>query len=66
MIAKTLARFIHTGATRWAVEKSNLAVLRKKTGYTFANCKKALELHNNDITKVIHGGDCCKGVIWGV
>lgn len=32
-------------------EKSGLATLRKKTGYTFANCKKALELHNNDLVK---------------
>lgn len=33
-------------------QKSALAALRKKTGYTFANCKKALEMHNNDIQKV--------------
>ncbi|ETN66170.1 elongation factor ts [Anopheles darlingi] len=32
-------------------EKSALAALRKKTGYTFANCKKALELHGNDPAK---------------
>ncbi|KAF6215122.1 hypothetical protein GE061_009871 [Apolygus lucorum] len=25
--------------------------LRKKTGYTFANCKKALEMSNNDLAK---------------
>lgn len=31
------------------LEKSALAALRKKTGYTFANCKKALEKHNNDV-----------------
>ncbi|XP_037927570.1 elongation factor Ts, mitochondrial [Teleopsis dalmanni] len=30
-------------------EKNALATLRKKTGYTFANCKKALELHQNDL-----------------
>lgn len=36
----------------YSVEKSPLAVLRKKTGYSFVNCKKALELHNNDVTKV--------------
>lgn len=58
MITKSLARFIHTGTTRWATEKSNLAVLRKKTGYTFANCKKALELHNNDIAKVLKVFGC--------
>lgn len=32
------------------LEKSALAALRKKTGYTFANCKKALEMHNNDVS----------------
>ncbi|XP_017117187.1 elongation factor Ts, mitochondrial [Drosophila elegans] len=37
-----------TGGTG-GLEKSALAALRKKTGYTFANCKKALEKHNNDI-----------------
>lgn len=30
-----------------------LAELRKKTGYTFANCKKALETNNNDLAQVI-------------
>lgn len=32
--------------------KSLLSELRKKTGYTFANCKKALEVNNNDLTQV--------------
>lgn len=31
--------------------KSLLSELRKKTGYTFANCKKALEVNNNDLTQ---------------
>lgn len=42
------------GGLRWyaaTAEKSALATLRKKTGYTFANCKKALELNNNDLIK---------------
>lgn len=34
-----------------ALDKNSLATLRKKTGYTFANCKKALELHNGDVSK---------------
>lgn len=38
----------------YATDKSALATLRKKTGYTFANCKKALELHSNDLAKVIY------------
>lgn len=36
----------------YSTEKSLLAALRKKTGYSFINCKKALEIHNNDIVKV--------------
>lgn len=49
---KSLFRFIHSTPLIYSTEKSSLAILRKKTGYTFANCKKALELHQNDITKV--------------
>lgn len=49
MFKTAVVRFFHTGKTIFAAEKSELAVLRKKTGYTFANCKKALELHQNDI-----------------
>ncbi|XP_050078171.1 elongation factor Ts, mitochondrial [Anopheles maculipalpis] len=53
MLFKHLPRFIPaTGIRLYATaEKSALATLRKKTGYTFANCKKALELHNNDLAK---------------
>ncbi|XP_050309827.1 elongation factor Ts, mitochondrial isoform X2 [Anthonomus grandis grandis] len=51
LILRNLPRFFHTSITKLAVEKSALAALRKKTGYTFANCKKALEMHNNDVTK---------------
>ncbi|KAF7280375.1 elongation factor Ts, mitochondrial [Rhynchophorus ferrugineus] len=51
IIVRNLSRYFHTTATTMAVEKTALASLRKKTGYTFANCKKALEIHNNDLTK---------------
>lgn len=51
MFSSFIARFIHTGRSCWAAEKSLLASLRKKTGYTFSNCKKALELHNNDLVQ---------------
>lgn len=46
------ARLLHVGRSVLASDKSALATLRKKTGYTFANCKKALELNQNDLTKV--------------
>lgn len=52
ILLKTVTRFFHSTSLHFAAEKSHLASLRKKTGYTFANCKKALELHNNDIQKV--------------
>jgi hypothetical protein len=46
------ARFFHVSRTALSTDKSALAALRKKTGYTFANCKKALEMHGNDLAKV--------------
>lgn len=53
MISTKLIRYIHTNSFLWqATNKSLLAKLRKKTGYTFSNCKKALELHQNDLEKV--------------
>lgn len=51
MFLKQISRYLHTGKYLYASDKSALATLRKKTGYTFANCKKALELHNNDLPK---------------
>lgn len=53
MIPAQMFRLIHTNNLLWqTTNKSLLAKLRKKTGYTFANCKKALELHENDMDKV--------------
>nr|CAH7731900.1 unnamed protein product [Callosobruchus chinensis] len=51
LFIKTLTRSICTGKHSLAAEKSLLAALRKKTGYTFANCKKALEMHDNDLNR---------------
>ena len=45
-------RFFYSSACHRGVTKNALAALRKKTGCTFANCRKALELHNNDEVKV--------------
>lgn len=42
----------HTGRQLLAAEKALLMKLRKSTGYTFTNCKKALEKFDNDITQV--------------
>ena len=58
MYLKQVIRFLHVSRNVLANEKSALATLRKKTGYTFSNCKKALELHNNDLIKV-----CCHEII---
>ncbi|KAF5288991.1 hypothetical protein FQA39_LY03870 [Lamprigera yunnana] len=51
ILTKAFARCIHTKPSCWASQKSLLASLRKKTGYSFTNCKKALEMHNNDLEK---------------
>lgn len=39
----------HTGCQFLAAEKALLMKLRKSTGYTFINCKKALEKFDNDM-----------------
>ncbi|XP_068236608.1 elongation factor Ts, mitochondrial isoform X2 [Palaemon carinicauda] len=45
------SRFLHVGQILAAVDKSNLAKLRKRTGFSISNCKKALDMHANDIAK---------------
>ncbi|XP_077300749.1 elongation factor Ts, mitochondrial [Arctopsyche grandis] len=50
MFIKFIRNF-HTSRIFWSAETSALAKLRKKTGYTFSNCKKALEMHGNDLAK---------------
>lgn len=52
MFSQVLHRFLHTCSSLKAVEKAALLELRKKTGYTFTNCKKALEATDNDVKKV--------------
>lgn len=42
---------IHTGCQLLAAEKALLLKLRKNTGYTFSNCKKALETFDNDMAQ---------------
>lgn len=43
------AGLFHSGVRFLASDKDLLVKLRKKTGYSFMNCKKALEKHNNDL-----------------
>ncbi|XP_006266849.2 elongation factor Ts, mitochondrial [Alligator mississippiensis] len=43
-----LARLFHTGLRLLATNKELLLRLRKKTGYSFMNCRKALETFGND------------------
>lgn len=52
MFCRQIVRQSLNNIRYYATEKSPLALLRKKTGYSFVNCKKALELHNNDVIKV--------------
>ncbi|KAF1391558.1 hypothetical protein PFLUV_G00043360 [Perca fluviatilis] len=42
---------LHTGCQLLAAEKALLMKLRKNTGYTFINCKKALEKFDNDMAQ---------------
>ncbi|XP_069007267.1 elongation factor Ts, mitochondrial [Embiotoca jacksoni] len=42
---------VHTGLQLLAVEKALLMKLRKITGYTFINCKQALEKFDNDVAQ---------------
>ncbi|TMS19556.1 Elongation factor Ts, mitochondrial [Larimichthys crocea] len=42
---------LHTGCQLLAADKALLMKLRKTTGYTFINCKKALEKFDNDVTQ---------------
>lgn len=49
IVTRAVIRLFHSTTVNPASEKSLLATLRKKTGYTFTNCKKALEMHNNDL-----------------
>ncbi|CAK9814601.1 Elongation factor Ts, mitochondrial [Anthophora plagiata] len=52
MIPRQLFRSIYTNYVLYnASKKSLLSKLRKKTGYTFVNCKKALEVNDNDVEK---------------
>lgn len=44
-------QLLHTGRQLLAADKALLMKLRKSTGYTFINCKKALEKFDNDITQ---------------
>lgn len=43
---------LHTGCQLLAADKALLMKLRKNTGYTFINCKKALEKFDNDVAQV--------------
>lgn len=43
---------LHTGCQLLAADKALLMKLRKNTGYTFINCKKALAKFDNDIAQV--------------
>ncbi|XP_012733617.1 elongation factor Ts, mitochondrial [Fundulus heteroclitus] len=44
-------RCLHSGCQLLAADKALLMKLRKNTGYTFINCKKALEKFENDIAQ---------------
>lgn len=47
-----LVRGVHISSTNWSSHKTQLLKLRKKTGYPFESCKKALQLNDNSLEKV--------------
>ncbi|CAL8335739.1 unnamed protein product [Lota lota] len=49
VLKASACQHVHTGCQLLAAQKSLLMKLRKSTGYTFINCKKALEKFDNDI-----------------
>lgn len=51
MIPVQIFRLIHRNSLLLQAKKSPLQKLRKKTGYTLQNCKKALQLYENDMEK---------------
>ncbi|XP_028823071.1 elongation factor Ts, mitochondrial isoform X1 [Denticeps clupeoides] len=54
MIGRGLVKHVntlHTSCGRLTTDKVLLMKLRKSTGYSFINCKNALEKFNNDITQ---------------
>uniref|UniRef100_A0AAZ1XQ62 Uncharacterized protein n=1 Tax=Oreochromis aureus TaxID=47969 RepID=A0AAZ1XQ62_OREAU len=51
---------LHTGCQLLAAEKALLMKLRKSTGYTFINCKKALEKFDNDVAQVRASPNLCQ------
>nr|XP_061814646.1 elongation factor Ts, mitochondrial [Nerophis lumbriciformis] len=50
-VCKVSRQTLHTGCPLLATDKNLLVKLRKSTGYTFINCKKALEKFDNDIAQ---------------
>lgn len=47
-----LARCLHTTNCWYAVDKQLLSKLRKTTGFSFVNCRQALEKFDNDLKQV--------------
>jgi hypothetical protein len=48
----TIARCYHTTKCWYAVDKQLLSKLRKSTGFSFVNCREALEKYDNDLKQV--------------
>jgi len=47
-----LVRGLHLSSVNLSSSKAQLLKLRKKTGYPFESCKKALLLNDNNLEKV--------------
>lgn len=51
VLSVRLSSALHLGPPLWKADKSLLAKLRKRTGFSISNCKQALEMHDNDAEK---------------
>jgi len=47
-----LVRGLHISSINFSSSKAQLLKLRKKTGYPFESCKKALQLNDHNLEKV--------------
>lgn len=59
------AYFSKSTSLKSTVDKQTLARLRKETGFTFSNCRKALVLYDSDFDKVwaIASSQCIVSII---
>ncbi|KAK8754042.1 hypothetical protein OTU49_008885 [Cherax quadricarinatus] len=56
-------QLLHICQSMSAVDKGQLAKLRKQTGFSISNCKNALEMHGNDFEKAVLSEEQLKNLV---